>query len=157
MRRGLQKMINKRDGLVEILLGGIVFLAACGFLFYMMSTINLKRQLSSGTFVLHASFESIEGIYTGSDVLLAGVPVGTVSSIELDKDSFQANVKFLLFEDYNLPDDTEAVISSDGLLGSKYISLNVGGSDVSLLSGDELLYTQSSIGILNLLSKFTGK
>ena len=156
MRHGLQKMSSKRDGLVEILLGGIVLLAACSFLIYSIYAINLKRQLA-GNFALYASFESVEGIDVGSDVLLAGVTVGTVSKIELDKKSFQANVKFLLFEDFNLPDDTEAVISSDGLLGGKHISLTVGGSDVNLVNGDELLYTQSSMSILNLLSKFASK
>ena len=62
-----------------------------------------------------------------------------------------------MFEDYKLPEDTEAVINSDGLLGGNFISLNVGGSDIVLESGDELLYTQSSVSILNLLSKFAGQ
>ena len=53
--------------------------------------------------------------------------------------------------------DHEAVINSDGLLGGKYITLNVGGSELALVDGDELLYTQSSLSILNLLNKFTSQ
>ena len=88
---------------------------------------------------------------------MAGVKVGIVSDIQLDKESFQAKATFSLFEDYKLPEDTEAIINADGLLGEKYVALNVGGSDLVLVAGDEFLYTQSSISILNLLNKFTGQ
>ena len=83
--------------------------------------------------------------------------VGTVSNIELDTQDFIAKTTFSLFENFNIPDDTEAIISSDGLLGEKYISLNVGGSDTNLVDGDEFLYTQSSVNIVNLLGKFVNK
>ena len=49
------------------------------------------------------------------------------------------------------------MINSDGLLGGKYISLNAGGSDLTLNTGDELLYTQSSMSLLNILSKFASQ
>ena len=156
-KRGLLKMTVKRDGLIEILIGALVLLVSFGFIIYSIHKTELSKELSNKSFILHASFESIDGIQIGSDVLLAGVKVGTVSKIQLDKDSFQAKATFSLFEDFELPNDTEAAISSDGLLGGKYISLNVGGSEETLVSGDEFLYTQSSPSLLNLLSKFAGQ
>ncbi len=157
MRRGHQIMTVKREGLPEILLGGIVFLVALSFLIYSVFTTGLKESFSGNKFILYANFQSVEGIQLGSDVVLAGVKVGTVSDIKLIEDSFQAKLTFLLLEDYKLPDDTEAVVNSQGLLGGKYISLNVGGSDEVLLNGDELIYTQGSTSILNLINKFMGK
>jgi len=157
MRLGLQTMITKRDGIAEIVIGGAVFLIALGFIFYSVAVTNFDKDFSNSKFSLQASFESVNGIRLGSNVVLAGVKVGSVSKIQLDKESFQAKVTFSLFEDYKLPEDTEAVINSDGLLGGNFISLNVGGSDIVLESGDELLYTQSSVSILNLLSKFAGQ
>ncbi|MDG2474072.1 MAG: outer membrane lipid asymmetry maintenance protein MlaD [Paracoccaceae bacterium] len=150
-------MISKREGFVETLVGGIVLLLALGFIVYSVKTTNLNKELSNSNFVLYANFTSVQGVNLGSEVLLAGVKVGTVTNIELDKESFQAKTTLSLFEDYKLPEDTEAVISTEGLLGGNYISLNVGGSDIVLNHGEELLYTQSSTSILNLLSKFTSQ
>ena len=157
MRLGYQKMSSKKYGLIETILGGIVFFIACGFLVYTFKISSLNSQLSSGKFKLHANFSSVEGLKLGSDIVLAGVKVGTVSNIELDTQYFIAKTTFSLFENFNIPDDTEAIISSDGLLGEKYISLNVGGSDTSLVDGDELVFTQSSVNIFNLLGKFVNK
>ena len=157
MRPGYQKMKIKKDGLAEIFLGGIVFVIAAGFLVYAILTSNFDKNLSSNNFVLYASFQSVDGIAVGSDIVLAGVKVGVVCDIELDKESFQARTTFSLFEDYKLPEDTEAVINADGLLGGKYITLNVGGSELALADGDELLYTQSSLNFINLLNKFTSQ
>ena len=157
MRLGRQKMSSKKHGLVETIFGGIVFFIACGFLVYAVKISSLNSQLSSGNFKLHASFTSVEGLRLGSDIMLAGVKVGTVSNIELNTNDFTAKTTFSLFKNFNIPDDTEAIISSDGLLGERYISLNVGGSDTSLVDGDEFVYTQSSVNILNLLGKFVNK
>ncbi len=157
MRLGRQKMKNRKDGLAETFTGGIVFLIAVLFIGYAIKTTNFNTGIKSDSFILHADFQSVEGIKLGSDVLLAGVKVGTVSAIKLDIGSFQARTTFSLFDDYKLPEDTEAVINSDGLLGGKYISLNAGGSDQTLNTGDELLYTQSSMSLLNILSKFASQ
>ena len=157
MRLGHQKMSSKKYGLIETIFGGIVFFIACGFLVYAVKISSLNSQFSSGNFKLHADFSSVEGLKLGSDIVLAGVKVGTVSNIELDTQDFIAKTTFSLFENFNIPDDTEAIISSDGLLGEKYISLNVGGSDNNMVDGDELLYTQSSENILNLHGKILNK
>ncbi len=157
MRLGRQNMKSKKNGLAEILTGGIVFLTAVFFVGYSIKATNFSTGIKSDNFILYANFQSLQGIRLGSDILLAGVKVGTVSSIKLDKDSFQAQATFSLFDDYKLPEDTEAVVDSDGLLGGKYISLNVGGSDITLNTGDELLYTQSSMNLFNLLNKFTNQ
>ena len=157
MRRGLQKMISKRNGFAEIIVGGIVVILAISFIVYSVKTTDLNKELSDSNFVLHASFTSVQGINLGSEVVLAGVKVGTVTNIELNKESFEAKITFSLFEDYKLPDDTEAVINADGLLGENYLSLNVGGSDTVLSNGEELLYTKSSMNILNILNNFSGR
>ena len=150
-------MTTNQDGLKEIFLGGLVFAVAVAFLIYTVFTVGIKEELSTGKFTLYANFQSVDGLTLGSNVVLAGVKVGTVSEIELVRETFQAKVTLSLTKDYKLPDDTEAIINADGLLGGKYISLNVGGSDIALASGEELVYTQGSISILNLLSKFTSK
>ena len=57
-------------------------------------------------------------------------------------------------KEFNFPDDTEASVQLEGLLGGSYISILPGGSDVMLLNNQEILYTQGSTSLLNLMLKF---
>mgnify|MGYP006889796782 FL=1 len=53
-----------------------------------------------------------------------------------------------------IPDDTDASILTSGILGSQYIGLQAGGSDMYLEDGSEILFTQSAIVLENLIGKF---
>jgi phospholipid/cholesterol/gamma-HCH transport system substrate-binding protein len=53
-----------------------------------------------------------------------------------------------------LPEDTFAKITSEGLLGGNYLVLDPGGSDVMLESGDTIFETQGAVDLLGLLSAF---
>ena len=105
-------------------------------------------------FSLHARFENIDGIVTGSKVKLSGVNIGTVKSISLEPESYYAFITMNFDKKFSFPDDTEASVQLEGLLGGSYISISPGGSDVMLLNGQEILYTQGSTSLLNLMLKF---
>ena len=51
-------------------------------------------------------------------------------------------------------DAVSRVQELEGLLGGSYISILPGGSDVMLLNDQEILYTQGSTSLLNLMLKF---
>ena len=53
-----------------------------------------------------------------------------------------------------IPDDSEVVIASEGLLGGNFVEVSPGGSEFMFSDGDEVLYTQSSVSFLNLMLKF---
>ena len=55
-----------------------------------------------------------------------------------------------------LPDDTDARISTDGLLGGAYIALEPGGGfDVIAQDGTgEIVYTRGSVDLLTLVGSF---
>jgi phospholipid/cholesterol/gamma-HCH transport system substrate-binding protein len=53
-----------------------------------------------------------------------------------------------------LPIDTGAVVSSESLLGGKYISLSPGGDQKILKPGQMITITQSSVNLETLLGKF---
>ena len=103
---------------------------------------------------MHARFDSIDGIVAGSKVKLSGVNIGTVKSISLEPENFYAFITMDFDKKYNFPDDTEASVQLEGLLGGSYISILPGGSDVILLKNQEILYTQGSTSLLNLMLKF---
>ena len=139
--------------ILDAFLGFTVLLITGLFLFYVYVTLDTKLFKSDG-FRLHARFENIDGIVTGSKVKLSGVNIGTVKSISLEPESYYAFITMNFDKKFSFPDDTEASVQLEGLLGGSYISILPGGSDVMLLNNQEILYTQGSTSLLNLMLKF---
>ena len=139
--------------ILDAFLGFTVLLITGLFLFYVYLTLDTKLFKSDG-FRLHARFENIDGIVTGSKVKLSGVNIGTVKSISLEPESYYAFITMNFDKKFSFPDDTEASVQLEGLLGGSYISILPGGSDVMLLNDQEILYTQGSTSLLNLMLKF---
>ena len=138
---------------LDAFLGFTVLLITGLFIFYVYITLDTKLFKSDG-FSLHARFENIDGIVTGSKVKLSGVNIGTVKSISLEPESYYAFITMNFDKKFSFPDDTEASVQLEGLLGGSYISILPGGSDVMLLNGQEILYTQGATSLLNLMLKF---
>ncbi len=137
--------------LSELVAGGVVLAVAVGFLGYAVA--NTGRSTVGGI-SLHAKFDHIDGLAIGSDVRMAGVKVGTVASAVVDPESFQAVVTFSLANSIKLPADSSAEITSDGLLGGKFISLVPGGDTKTIGNGGTVTITQSAASLEQLLGKF---
>ncbi len=135
----------------ELLAGAAVLAVAIGFLGY--AVVNTGR-IETGGYTLHAKFGAIDGLSIGSDVRMAGVKVGSVTAARLDPQSYQAVVSFTLAPDIKLPRDSSAIVTSDGLLGGKYLGVEPGGDSQMIAPGGEVTITQSSISIEQLLGKF---
>lgn len=136
----------------EALTGGLVLAAAIGFAVYAAQARGLSPR--SGGMPLTASFRSVEGISTGSDVRLAGVKVGTVTDLALNPQTFRAEVKVSVRDGIELPDDSAIVIAQEGLLGGNYVEIVPGGSPFNLEPGAEIMDTQGSVSLISLLMKF---
>ena len=115
-----------RRSIAEVVIGAVVLLIAVGFLAYAIA--NSGRSAASG-YTLFARFDHIDGLGVGNDVRVAGVKVGTVSQQRIDAQTFQAVVGFSVRDDIKLPKDTAAIITSESLLGGKYLSLQPGGDE----------------------------
>ena len=138
---------------LDAFLGFLVLLVIGLFLFYVYATVD-RKLFKSDSFRLHARFDNVDGIMTGSKVKMSGVDIGTVNSVSLEPDNFYAYITMDFDKEYSFPDDTEASVQLEGLLGGSYISILPGGSDVLLLNNQEIIYTQGSTSILNLMLKF---
>ena len=135
----------------ELIAGAVVLVVAAGFLGYAVA--HTGRSTVSG-YTLRAKFDRIDGLAVGSDVRLAGVKVGSVTSAGVDPKTYQAMVTFTVQSTLQLPKDSSAEITSDGLLGGKFLSVVPGGDDKMLADGGEVTITQSAVSFEQLLGKF---
>jgi phospholipid/cholesterol/gamma-HCH transport system substrate-binding protein len=139
---------------LEVLVGAVVLAAAAGFFVYAGQTAGLGG--NAGTYPLTASFRSVQGISAGSDVKLAGVKVGTITSLTLNPTTYFADVVVELDSTILLPTDSAILISSEGLLGGNFVELVPGGMPDNLAPGDEIEDTQGAVSLVQLLLKFVG-
>jgi phospholipid/cholesterol/gamma-HCH transport system substrate-binding protein len=140
-----------RHGVAETVTGACVLLVAIAFLAYAMA--HSGRTAGSG-YALTARFDHIDGLAVGADVKIAGVKIGTVTDEQIDPKAFVAIVSLTVRDDIKLPKDSGAAITSESLLGGKYISLSPGGDDTDLKPGQAITITQSSVSLEELLGKF---
>ena len=136
---------------VETIVGAAVVALAVGFFFYASKTAGVGSNVSGGYKVI-AEFDNAEGINVGTDVRLAGIKIGTVTNQDLNTDNFMARVEMTLDPKISLSDDTAAKITSEGLLGGKFIKLEPGGSETKLAEGSLLTITQGAVDIWSLIS-----
>jgi phospholipid/cholesterol/gamma-HCH transport system substrate-binding protein len=136
--------------LVETLIGAVVLVVAAVFLLFAYNKADVRAV--SG-YPLQAKFERADGVNVGSDVLLGGIKIGSVTGQRLDTVEYLAVLELSISNDVKLPDDSAIKIASNGLLGDKYLSVEPGGSEKMLEAGQEIRYTQGSVDLTELIGK----
>ena len=145
-------MLMKRAR-IEIL-AGLFVLAGIGVLAYLAVSLGGVQLNAPSVYTVKARFTDVSGLNAGTAVKIAGVPIGTVTSIELDPKQMVAIVTLQIPKDLELFDDTMAAVRTNGLIGDKVIILRPGGSGIPLVEGDVIVDTESAVDIEGLISKF---
>jgi phospholipid/cholesterol/gamma-HCH transport system substrate-binding protein len=96
-------------------------------------------------YTLYAGFDNISGLKTGDQVQLAGVQVGKVVNIAI-KD-YRALVVLRINEGVQIDDGAIAAIKTSGIIGDKYVSIQL-GSMVHLLKDSETIRQTQSAFVL---------
>ncbi len=136
------------DRKLETVVGALVLFAAIFFAVF----IYCSRDVSNNSNILIAKFSDVNGLKTGSNVLLNGVRVGQVSKCMLDHE-FNAVVEMLIDSSVKLPVDTLASISGLGLFSSKNIELVPGTESDVIKPGGEISMTNPAFSIETLIGK----
>ncbi len=143
--------MNKRK--IEFYVGLFVIV---GFMSvgYLIITIGEFNLFSQNHYLLHGHFSSATGLKTGARVEVAGVEIGRVSTIDIDRERLVAKVTFSVDKTIELSEDSIVSVKTSGIIGEKYLDILPGGSPISLESGDEITHTESSLDIESLVRKF---
>ena len=124
---------------VETIMGLVVLLIAGLFLYFADSVSDL--QVVKG-YEVTAKFLKVGGLNVGADVMINGIKIGTVIGQKLDNENYDAEIKLSIASDIKLPKDSTAMISSNGLMGNKFIKIEPGKSKDMLQNGDEISNTK---------------
>jgi len=100
-----------------------------------------------------AIFDDAGGVRSGSDVLLAGVIIGKVTSVTL-KDNEEALMILNINPEVNIASDSSVSIRTKGLIGEKFVRVNQGIEEDYLTDGDEFDDTESPINLEDMIGKY---
>jgi len=132
---------------------GIFVLIGLGSIAYLSLSVG-GVQLDTGDSIrLYATFDQVADLKSRAPVQISGVRVGQVVGVTLDK-SYRARVELEVDASLALPYDSSASIVTSGLLGDRYISIDLGAEEDVLVDGDEIAYTESALVLERILGKF---
>jgi len=135
------------------LLVGLFVLIGLGAVAYLSFSVGGLSYTGPGGLTLFADFDQTGGLKPRAPVVISGVKVGQVTAITLGE-NFRAHVELDLDNRLKLPTDTSASIVTAGLLGDRYVSLQLGGDDRILQTGETITFTESAVILESLLGKF---
>ncbi len=138
---------------MELSVGLFIALGLAALFALAMKVSDISSLGDEKGYVVTANFEDVGGLKVRSPVSMAGVRIGRVKAIDIDKQTYEAVVQLSLNPQYQLPKDTSASILTAGLLGEQYIGLEPGGSEDYLKPGERIKLTQSAFILERLVGR----
>lgn len=131
-----------KKGIAGAKLGIFIFLGS--FLLVVgIFMLGNKEALFKDTYTVKAYFNNIEGLRTGAPVRLSGIDVGAVKEIKIIGDTIsvlEVSMRLLTEIEKFIRKDTYAVIQTEGLVGNKFVSLEMGsGISEQVKDGGKIL------------------
>ncbi|RNF49696.1 outer membrane lipid asymmetry maintenance protein MlaD [Marinomonas hwangdonensis] len=144
-----------RSKRAELMVGCFIVLGIVALVYLAVQVSGLAFSSKKDTYQIVARFDDIAGLTSRAKVSIAGVTVGSVESITLDKELYMALVSMNINSDVdNIPIDSSMAVLTSGLLGEKYLGISIGAEDEMLKDGSEIYDTQSALVLETLISQF---
>jgi phospholipid/cholesterol/gamma-HCH transport system substrate-binding protein len=135
--------------------GLFIVLGFAALAYLATQTTSIANYAQGPSYAIKARFTNIGQLKLRAPVKLAGVRIGTVSEIRLEPDKLDALVSLSIDKRFDkIPDDSAAAVFTSGLLGDQYVSIQPGGSPDMFKDGDEVVLTQSSMQLEELIGKY---
>ena len=137
---------------IEVSVGAFVLLGLAVIVWFAIQA-GAGAAVGDSTYEIDARFTNIGGLKAGSQVFIAGVPVGRVEKINLNS-QYAAIVRLNVKREVRLPSDTIASIKTSGLIGDKYVALSPGADSEDLPPGSTITDTESAMDLESIISRF---
>ena len=140
---------------IEIWVGVFMLLAILAFVFMSLKVSGLNQSdLTGHNYDLAANFTDVGGLKARAAVRIAGVQVGTVQSVTLNPETYEAHVILSMQKTVSIPQDSSASITSSGILGDNYISITPGFAPQNLANNGQIMTTYAATSLTSLISTF---
>lgn len=136
---------------VEIVVGVLVIIFSIVFVMFTMKITNKK--LNEEFYRLYAVFDNIEGVNIGTKVKIGGIEIGEVEKLNIDA-NYRVKLVLKIKKDMLLPVDSNIKIATSGLIGGKYLRVDVGGDEEYLQSNEYFGYTESTMDLEDMITRF---
>lgn len=135
--------------------GLFILLGFAALAYLATQTTSLANYRQGASYDIVARFTNIGQLKLRAPVKIAGVRVGSVQAIQLEPEKLDAKITLSIDDRFDkIPDDSAAAIFTSGLLGDQYVALQPGGSPTNFKNGDEVVLTQSSMQLEELIGKY---
>jgi len=122
---------------------------------YLSINIAGMKIFKRGFYEVYTEFDNISGLKPGAQVEIAGVPVGEVSSINLDKTN--AKVTMSIRDDVRLRQDDIVSVRTKGIIGDRYVKITPGGSEDLVPKGGRIEDSEPVMEFEDIIGKFIHK
>ena len=143
-------LFDMKGNVLESVIGAVVLVVAVLFVYF--AYVSSGEKIKAG-YVLTARFDDVSGLTSGADIKLNGIKVGIVKSLKLDN-NYQAKVELLIRDNVKIPVDSSVAVSTDGIMGNKFIAISAGFSEEKLKPNEEVELTRSAVNLEKLIDKF---
>ena len=140
-----------KETATQIKIGLYACLVVAALLIY-LGIHKEKSVQNAESYEVSARFGRTDGLLPGDKVRMAGMTIGSVVDAQLD-DKFHAILTLDIDSSVQIPDDSNASIVSEGIMGKKYIEIEPGGSPDYLAPGGEFSYTQDAMVMEELIDR----
>jgi phospholipid/cholesterol/gamma-HCH transport system substrate-binding protein len=138
----------------EMLLGLAFVIGIVALFAYTIRSLTHADAGASAPYRVTATFADVGGLRPGAPVTVAGVRIGRVAAIAIDRATLTARSTLEIFGEHdNLPRDSKARILTSGLVGQQYIALAPGRHTLALRDGDRIGDTRPAMALENLIGQ----
>ncbi len=94
--------------------------------------INFSKGTSplTKTYTIHLTTKNVDGLVKNAVVMMAGVPVGKISEIDLDTENYIVTLDARIKAEHKIRADAKFFIETAGFLGDKYIGVIPGANEL---------------------------
>ena len=117
-------------------------------------TAVLVISFSKGTnpltkiYTIHLTTKNVDGLVKNAVVMMAGVPVGKISAIHLNTDTYIVTLDAKIKAEYQILADAKFFIETAGFLGDKYIGVIPGDNKLPPLQNGATVVCQESFDLV---------
>lgn len=145
--------MSEQRSRIQIIVG-LFLLLGLGCVSWLAIRLGDVSLFSGDQYQVVAKFTSASGLRKGAYVEAGGVRVGIVHSIEFEADSYLAVVTLSIDRGVPISEDAVASIRTAGIIGDKFVKITPGGAEDMLTAGMEIVETEPSINLEELISKY---